>query len=125
MEQLQVETIIRLLIASDYSDVDQVVAGLPEWFDERARITSIPIDIRHQRGFVAERRGKVVCFITLYVAEGRLNIGWLGVQHDLHRQGIGRRLLDKAAEVASDIGIQEIATYTLGDGVDYEPYART
>jgi GNAT superfamily N-acetyltransferase len=104
---------------------NEVVAGLPEWFDERAKTTSIPIDIRHQRGFVAERQGKVVGFITLYVAEGKLNIGWLGVQHDLHRQGIGRSLLAKAAEVARDLGIRALATYTLGDGVDYEPYERT
>jgi GNAT superfamily N-acetyltransferase len=125
MAQLPAETIIRPLTASDHSGVDTVVATLPEWFDERARTRSIPIDIRHQQGFVAERQGKVVGFITLYVAEGRLNIGWLGVQHDLHRQGIGRLLIDKAAAVASDMGIQEVATYTLGDGVDYEPYART
>lgn len=125
MEQLQPDTIIRTLIESDHAGVDEVVAGLAEWFDERARTISIPIDIRHQRGFVAERQGKVVGFITLYVAEGKLNIGWLGVQHALHRQGIGRSLLAKAAEVARDLGIRELATYTLGDGVDYEPYART
>jgi GNAT superfamily N-acetyltransferase len=74
---------------------------------------------------VAERQGKVVGFITLYVAEGRLNIGWLGVRRDLHRQGIGRLLLDKAEEVARSLGIRELATYTLGDGVHYEPYERT
>jgi GNAT superfamily N-acetyltransferase len=125
MEQVLPATIICALVESDYSGVDELVAGLPEWFDERARKTSIPIDIRHQRGFVAERLGQVVGFITLYVAEGRLTIGWLGVQRDLHRQGIGRMLLAKALEVAKDLGIREVATYTLGDGVDYEPYART
>lgn len=125
MEPLQPDIIIRTLIESDYAGVNQVVAGLPEWFDEQARTASIPIDIRHQRGFVAERQGKVVGFITLYMAEGKLNIGWLGVQHDLHRQGIGRSLLAKAMEVAREVGVQELATYTLGDGVNYEPYERT
>ena len=103
----------------------EVAAGLPEWFDKRATTTSIPIDIKHQRGFVADRQGKVVGFITLYVAEGKLNIGWLGVHHDLHRQGIGRALLAKATDVARELGLRELATYTLGDGVDYEPYERT
>ena len=125
MDQLQPDTIICPLVEADYSAVGEIVAGLPEWFDERAKTTSIPIDIRHQRGFVAKRQGKVVGFITLYVAEGRLNIGWLGVQHDLHRQGIGRLLLAKAVEVAREMGVREVATYTLGDSVDYEPYART
>lgn len=80
MKQLQPDTIIRPLIVSDYSEVDKIVASLPEWFDEQARTISIPIDIKHQRCFVAERQGKVVGFITLYVVEGKLNIGWLGVQ---------------------------------------------
>jgi GNAT superfamily N-acetyltransferase len=125
MAPLQPDTIIRRLVESDYVGVDAVIAGLPEWFDERARTTSIPIDIQHQQGFVADRQGKVVGFITLYVAEGRLNIGWLGVQNELHRQGIGRLLIDKAAEVARGMGVRELATYTLGDGVEYEPYERT
>lgn len=124
MAKLQPETLIRALVEADYSAVVEVVAGLPDWFDETA-IISIPIDIKHQRGFVAERHGKVVGFITLYVAEGKLNIGWLGVQPDLHRQGIGRLLLDKAEEVARQLGIQILALYTLGEGVDYEPYERT
>jgi GNAT superfamily N-acetyltransferase len=119
------DPIVRPLNESDYAGVDAIVVGLPEWFDERARTVSIPIDIRHQRGFVAERQGKVVGFITLYVAEGRLNIGWLGVQHNLHRQGIGRLLLAKAMDMARELGVREVATYTLGDGVDYEPYERT
>ncbi|MFN8487079.1 MAG: GNAT family N-acetyltransferase [Caldilineaceae bacterium] len=125
MAQLQPNTIICDLTSSDYASVDQLVAGLPEWFDEHARSTSIPIDIKHQRGFVAKRQDKVVGFITLYVAEGKLNIGWLGVQHDLHRQGIGRLLLAKAEAVARQLGVPELALYTLGDAVDYEPYEHT
>ena len=125
MGQSQPDTIIRTLAEPDYSGIIELVAGLPEWFDDTARTTSIPIDIRHQRGFVAVRQGNVAGFITLYVADGRLNIGWLGVKRDLHRQGIGRLLLAKAAEVAKALGVRELATYTLGDGVDYEPYART
>lgn len=125
MKQSQPETIIRTLVESDYVGIDQVVAGLPEWFDERARTASIPIDIRHQRGFVAIHQEEVAGFITLYVADGRLNIGWLGVKSTLHRQGIGRLLLAKAVEVAQEMGIDELATYTLGDGVEYEPYERT
>ena len=125
MAKSQPETMIRALVEADYSEVIEVVAGLPDWFDDTARTISVPIDIRHQCGFVAERQGKVVGFITLYVAEGKLNIGWLGVQSDLHRQGIGRLLLDKAEEVARQLGVRVLALYTLGEGVDYEPYERT
>ncbi len=64
-------------------------------------------------------------FITLYVAEGRVNIGWLGVHPDYHRRGIGGRLLQAAEDYCRDIGILELATYTLGDSVDYRPYELT
>ena len=74
MGELHPDTLIRALVEADYSEVIEIVAGLPDWFDDAASI-SVPIDIKHQRGFVAERQGKVVGFMTLYVAEGKLNIG--------------------------------------------------
>lgn len=102
-----------------------IADGLPEWFDETARTKSIPIDMRHQEGFVAVSGQRVVGFVTLYVTEGRLHIGWLGVVRDFHRQGIGTRLLAASEMKARDLGIDELATYTLGDSVDYEPYDLT
>ena len=108
-----------------HSGILAVVEDLPEWFDETARTKSIPIDMRHQEGFVAVSGQRVVGFVTLYVAESRLNIGWLGVDREFHRQGIGTRLLAAAEMKARDLGIDELATYTLGDSVDYEPYDLT
>ena len=63
--------------------------------------------------------------MTLYVAEGRLHIGWLGVDKAFQRQGIGSRLIAAAEMRARDIGIDELATYTLGDSVEYQPYEET
>ena len=36
-----------------HSGIFAVVEDLPEWFDETAKTKSIPVDIRHQEGFVA------------------------------------------------------------------------
>ena len=108
-----------------YSGILTVAEGLPEWFDEHARSKSIPIDIRHQEGFVAVSGQRVVGFVTHYVAEGRLHIGWLGVDREFHRQGIGSRLVAAAEMRAQDMGIDELATYTLGESVEYEPYELT
>jgi GNAT superfamily N-acetyltransferase len=74
---------------------------------------------------VASGCGLVVGFIRLYVAEGRLNIGWLGVARDRHRQGIRGQLLKAAEQHARRQGIGELATHTLDAGVDYPPYERT
>ena len=60
--------------------------------------------------------------MTLYVAEGRLHIGWLGVEKEFQRQGIGSRLLRAVEQKARDLRIDELATYTLGDSVEYQPY---
>jgi GNAT superfamily N-acetyltransferase len=119
------ETTIREMTGDDGAQVIQIAESLPEWFSDRARRSAIPTDIQHQEGFVATRNGLVVGFATIYVAEGRLNIGWMGVRRDLRREGIGTALLGWVEERASELGIGEIATYTLGDGVDYAPYEQT
>lgn len=113
------------MAARHHAGVLQVAEALPEWFDQDARTRGIPVDIRHQHGFVAVADGQVVGFITLFVAEGRLNIGWLGVGRECHGQGIGTRLLEAAEAYAQEHGLAEIATWTLGDGVDYKPYEST
>ena len=118
-------TQIQPLDEKHLSGILAVAEDLPEWFDETARTKSIPIDIQHQEGFVAVSGQKVVGFVTLYVTESRLHIAWLAVARDFHRQGIGTRLLEASEMKARALGIDELATYTLGDSVDYEPYDLT
>lgn len=116
---------IRKLELSDDVQILRLVERLPQWFDQRAREIAIPIDLKHQEGFVALINNDVVGFTTYYVAEGRLIIGWMGVAPEYHRQGIGNQLLEALNKVGKSFGIEEIATYTLGEGVDYPPYAHT
>lgn len=116
---------IRPTRPEDHPGILALVEALPEWFDADARGRAIPVDIRHQDGFVALRDAEVIGFITLFVAEGRLSIGWLGVRPDCQNRGIGSRLLRCAEELGSLHGLKEISTFTLGDGVDYRPYEAT
>lgn len=117
--------VIRPLKRKDIEAVILVAQALPEWFDADARNRAIPIDLRFQDGFVAEEDGQILGFITLYIAEGRVNIGWMGVLPDRQGQGIGRRLIGSAEDYCRERGISELGTYTLGDSVDYEPYEAT
>ena len=117
--------VTRPLTPGDRADVLRIADALPEWFDEDARTRAIPADLLHQQGFVAVRDGRVVGFILLYAAEGRLNIGWMGVQPERRRAGVGAALLSAAEAQARTCGLDEIATWTLGPGVDYPPYAST
>jgi GNAT superfamily N-acetyltransferase len=118
-------TTIRPILDTDHSAILDLATDLSEWFDADARTRAIPIDLHHQQGFVAEEGGYIVGFITLFVAEGRLNIGWFGVSKDCQRKGVGGRLLDAAEETVRDMSLCELATYTLGDSVDYVPYEQT
>ena len=118
-------TIIREMIPADHQKVIEMLGGLDDWFDSDARARAIPIDLRFQDGFVAAAGDQIVGFITLFVMEGRVNIGWMGVHPDHHRQGIGGRLLNAAEGYCRERGIDELATYTLGDSVDYLPYEAT
>ena len=113
------------MLNDDIPGINEVTSSLPEWFDADARMRSIPIDLCHQTVYVAENTGLIVGFITLYVAEGRLIIGWLGVKSDRQRSGIGKLLLNAAEEFGRDLNLKEISTYTLGEGVDYWPYKST
>jgi len=106
-------------------DVVAVANALPEWFDQDARTGAIPMDLKHQHGLVAVSDGRIVGFITLYFAEGRLNIGWLGVLPEHHRRGVGAKLIECAESFGKQRGLSELATYTLGGGVDYAPYEAT
>jgi GNAT superfamily N-acetyltransferase len=116
---------VRPLQIQDAPAVLAIVDGLREWFTEDARRKSMPVDLRHQRGFVAAEGDLIAGFISLYIAEGKLNIGWLGVDKAKQRQGIGKLLIQQAEGLARDLGITELATYTLGDSVDYAPYEQT
>ncbi|MCL5271079.1 MAG: GNAT family N-acetyltransferase [bacterium] len=109
----------------DHPAILAVVETLPEWFDADARSRAIPADLWNQEGFVAVSDGEVVGFITLFFAEGRINIGWLGVRKDAWKKGIGSQLLRCGEEFGRHHGVTEIATYTLGDGVEYKPYEAT
>lgn len=118
-------TTVRSMRPDDRPHVLALVGELGEWFDEDARGRAIPIDLSHQRCLVAEMSRQIVGFITLYIAEGRLHIGWMAVRRNLHRHGIGRALLAAAEAQARSLGIIELAVYTLGESVDYAPYTAT
>lgn len=116
---------IRAYQQKDIPGMIDIARALPQWFDEDARQRAIPIDLRFQDGFVAEMDGELIGFITLYVAEGWVNIGWMGVHPSHRRQGIGAKLIAAAEAYCREIGVYQLATYTLGDSVEYPPYEAT
>jgi GNAT superfamily N-acetyltransferase len=99
---------IRPLRRGDHSAALAIAESLSEWFDADARRRAIPADLRHQQGFVALFGGRIVGFITLFFAEGRLNIGWMGVDLRHHNRGIGSRLMTCAERCGRRAGVSAI-----------------
>ncbi len=116
--------VVRPLTSADHAAVLTVARALPAWFTERG-VRHIDVDLGFQEGFVAEAEGQVVGFVSLYVAEGVGHIGWMGVLPDRHRRGVGRSLCAAVEKRLRIAGVDTLRVQTLGDAVDYEPYART
>ncbi len=64
-------------------------------------------------------------FVTYFVYQGVAHIGWLGVARDEHRLGIGRLLIEHLCAHLRAAGLPAIHVDTLGDSIEYAPYATT
>lgn len=117
--------IVRRKTEADREAILAIARSLPEWFTPAA-LDHIHVDDGFQDGLVAvDDAGQVVGFLLFFVYEGMGNIAWIGVQPELQRKGIGRALLERFEQDMKAAGVKELQVYTLGDSVDYEPYART
>jgi GNAT superfamily N-acetyltransferase len=110
--------------AGDAAGVLRVARSLPEWFTPRG-IEHLTVDLRFQGFFVAEDAGGVIGFLSFHVAEAVAWIGWMGVAPGRQRGGVGRALCERLFEELGRAGVPEVRVETLGDSVEYEPYART
>lgn len=114
----------RLMVAEDHEDVALLARSLPEWFSP-ASMDHIPVDVTQQHGVVAIQDGKLVGFATWFVNEGDAQIGWIAVARQLHRRGIGRKLVRHVIDLSSKFGVSHLRVWTLSDSVDYPPYEAT
>lgn len=121
--------IVRELTPACFAAVTAIADALPEWFTEDGR-RNLRIEIPFQRGFVACDPG-VIGFVLYYVCESTDvwrstgHIAWLGVAPTAQRRGAGRALLTALESRLREGNVRLIQVFTLGDGVDYEPYAQT
>ena len=103
----------------------RIAASLPQFFTADAR-SHMAEDIQSHKTLVARDGSDILGFITsnsLSCVEHE--ISWLAVRPDMHRKGIGRKLLAslEAALVAG--GGQELTVKTLAESAGYEPYHAT
>ena len=105
---------IREFMTYDSDGINRVIKSLhPTWFDNEA-LKNIPIDIHFQKCFVAEYKAHVIGFISFFSSHGRVEINWIGVKHNFHRIGIGRKLVSRVEEKCINFGINSLYVETVG-----------
>ncbi len=118
------ETKIRKYEPEDFEHIIGIAKALPEWFTENG-FEHMQIDLRFQKGYVAVKDSQIIVFLSYFTTEGEGQIGWMGILPKFHSQGIGRMLVNQLISELKEVGVKTLRVYTLGDSVEYEPYART
>ena len=117
---------VRPMRESDYDYILEIVEKLKQvdkdtgWFNEYERKKGIPFDIRIQRSFVAEENGKIVGFISYLSEYAHPKIGWIGVEPNYQRKGIGKKLIEAVEKEAKKFGAKELSvdTVPIGDAME-------
>ena len=103
-----------------------ILRSLPAWFGIKAAILHYSAEIDHLPTWLACAAGRAVGFVsvkqhTSFSAE----IYVMGILPEMHRQGIGRALIDHAQEWLTNQGIEYLQVKTLGPSQPDVNYART
>ena len=119
--------LIREIRPTDYHAIDSIALALtPTWFTEAA-LPEIAQAVRNEHGRVAFKDGVQVGFATYNVSSNNqtAQLTWISVHPDLHRQGVGRKLIESIERELSSEGVLKLEVCTVAATVQYEPYART
>lgn len=115
---------LRSTFPTDHQEILELTKALPEWFTPTG-IEALAKDLQSQKGFAAISENGLIGFLTYFVDQQNATISWMGVHPKSHRQGIGEKLINELKNFLRSQNIRSISVGTLGDSVDYEPYART
>lgn len=107
---------IRTLSPADAEACDAIVLGLPYHFGHEGGRTECARAVRAQAGLVAVEDEDVVGFLTLeHHGPRSAEITWMAVRSARRRQGIGRRLVDRAVADLAREGVELLCVLTLAE----------
>ena len=102
-----------------------VLEGLKEWFEVEESREGYIRDCADWIFLVAKEDDKVMGFLCLKeTGNATVELAVMGVLKEYHRNGAGRKLVEKAKEVAKAEGYEFMQVKTVKMGV-YEDYDRT
>jgi GNAT superfamily N-acetyltransferase len=116
---------LRPTAAEDALAITALMKNLKEWFDLDVW-DQVATDCELCEGLAAMGDTGEMTGFVLWLREGdSCHIKWLGVVKELHRHGIGRRLINGMVERVREHGVTRITVDTLAPTYEYEPLART
>jgi GNAT superfamily N-acetyltransferase len=119
------EIAIRKLELGDVASCESVLRSLPDWFGIEQSVQDYVESLKTLPGFVAIVDGDVVGFIaTKQHTPDAAELYVMAVRRELHRTGIGRRLVE-AAETQLRGQSKLFQVKTLGPSHPDEGYSRT
>ncbi|MBT8493704.1 MAG: GNAT family N-acetyltransferase [Deltaproteobacteria bacterium] len=104
----------------------QVLGELPAWFGIPEAVDDYVAAVAELPMFAVGRNGKDAGMLVLRSSyDEACEIYVMGVRPQLHRQGLGRALLEAAEDFARSQGFRLLYVKTLGPSREDEHYART
>lgn len=105
---------------------EQILRALPDWFGIEEAIVQYGQAIDRLLTFLAEQAGEVLGFISLKQHyAGSWEVYVMGVSPGMHRQGLGKALMQAAETYVQSQGGGYLQVKTLGYSHPDEAYART
>lgn len=108
------------------ADCASILADLPEWFGIPEANAGYIERAEGEQTWVAELGGKAIGLMTLSdQGYSAIDIHFLAVRREAHRQGVGRALVMKALSEARARQRSYLTVKTVGPSRVSEPYDRT
>jgi GNAT superfamily N-acetyltransferase len=104
----------------------EIVGELPMWFGRPEANARYIRDIAGREVLAGTIDGRIEGLIALgdHFAV-TCNVWWLGVKPSAHRRGVGRALMERAAQQARGRGCRRLAVETVSPRTDSPEYDRT
>jgi GNAT superfamily N-acetyltransferase len=107
-------------------DVERILRALPEWFGLEEALVGYVRDADRLPTVVARAGDEIVgvCLIRRHTPVAA-EIELLAVPPELHRHGIGRRLIERVVDDLRGDGVELLQVKTFGPSGESEEYERT